>query len=129
MTKSICKSPQLILLFLLTLCFKLQAQEISIHISPFGDDQYEGTKERPVANINENMNNNTVIHNIFLECENTTIRQPKVVILENNLETDKNPGFEDPENEKYFMHKIPESLKKIKFKPIPFEKIGLKKIY
>lgn len=80
-----------------------------------------------LADINEKLNSNTIIQNVFLKCENTTIRKPKVVILGNNLETNKNPGFENPKNEKYSLDKIPVSLMKIKFNSIPFEKIGLKK--
>ena len=81
-----------------------------------------------LVNINKNMNTNTIIQNVFLECENTSIRKPKVVVFERNLEVDKNPGFDNPENEKYGIDKMPESLKMIKFEAIPFEKIGLKNL-
>ena len=37
-----------------------------------------------VLNINKNMNNNTIIQNIFLKCENTTIRKPKVVVFKSH---------------------------------------------
>jgi len=80
-----------------------------------------------LENVNENLNSNTLTQNIFLECEKTTIRQPKVIIFKNNLVTDKNPGFENLQKERYGLNSIPENVKKIKFEPIPVEKIGLKK--
>jgi len=50
-TKQTNKSSQLVLLFLLMLCVNLYGQESSIHISPFGNDQYKGTEKEPVASI------------------------------------------------------------------------------
>ena len=77
--------------------------------------------------LNENLNRNTVIQNIFLQCEKTTLRQPEVIILKDNIEINENPGLVNPEKDNYSLENISEDLKKIKFEPIPFEKIGLKK--
>ncbi len=49
--KQVSKSIQLILLFLIVFCINLHAQEYSIHISPFGNDRYNGTEKKPVASI------------------------------------------------------------------------------
>ena len=80
-----------------------------------------------LVRLNEDLNKNTVIQNIFLECEKTTLRQPEVILFNHNIEIDKYPGPDIPENDNYSMQSISEDLKKIRFEPIPFEKIGLMK--
>ncbi|MEA3476963.1 MAG: right-handed parallel beta-helix repeat-containing protein [Bacteroidota bacterium] len=80
-----------------------------------------------LVRLNEDLNKNTIIQNIFLECKETALRQPEAILFKENLEIDKYPGSDKPENDHYSMEKISKDLKKIKFKPIPFEKSGLRK--
>ncbi len=78
-----------------------------------------------LKNINDSLNRNRITNNVFLECRNTTLRQPRTVIFQDNLILKDYPDGADPEKERYSLHKITGELKKIAFKPIPFEKIGL----
>ena len=76
--------------------------------------------------LEEDLNKNTVIQNIFLQCDSTTLRQPKEAIVKDNIETHENPELVDLERDNYSMKNYSKELKKIRFNPIPFEKIGLK---
>ena len=80
-----------------------------------------------LSRLNEDLNKNTVVQNIFLECEKTTLRRPDMILFEDNLEIDEYPGPVKPEDNHYSLESIPEELKKIELEPIPFEKIGLRK--
>ena len=72
------------------------------------------------------MNKNTVIQNVFLQCEKVSLRQPIVVIFKENIEINEKPARVNQEKDIYSLKNITGNLKKIKFEPIPFEKIGLK---
>jgi hypothetical protein len=79
-----------------------------------------------LVRFNEDMNRNSVIQNIFMECQQTTQRKPEVVVFQDNLETDKTIGITDIEKDGFSVNNIPQIMDKIKFEPIPFEKIGLR---
>ncbi|MEN8228925.1 MAG: family 20 glycosylhydrolase [Bacteroidota bacterium] len=95
-------------------------------------DFFERNKELYISrypelgSLNEDINKNTVERNVFLECDETTLRKPEATTLNNNLVIDVNPGLKDIEKNNYSLKNINQDLKKIKFEPIPFEKIGLK---
>ncbi len=72
------------------------------------------------------MNRNSVIQNIFMECQQTTQRKPEVVVFQDNLETDKTIGITDIEKDGFSVNNIPQIMDKIIFESIPFEKIGLR---
>ena len=80
-----------------------------------------------MKNLNSNMNKNTVIQNVFMHCEKISLRQPKVVIFEDNIETDKEQVLDNIRETVNSLKNISGDLKQIKFESIPFEKIGLKK--
>ena len=85
------------------------------------------TRYPELVRVNEEMNRNSIIQNIFLKCAQTTLRKPDVVIFQNNLETDITPGMADIEKGDYAVKNIPGLKDQIIFEPIPFEKIGLRK--
>ncbi|SOE23837.1 Right handed beta helix region [Spirosomataceae bacterium TFI 002] len=72
--------------------------------------------------ITENLNKNTVSQNLFINCAKTTLRMPEAVVMNNNLALTLTSKLED---NAYSLKSIEEELRKIKFQPIPFEKIGL----
>lgn len=76
----------------------------------------------------EDINKNTVIQNIFLKCDSITLRQPEAVVWRDNIsKINKNSDIADIKNNNYSLENISEDVKKIGFKHIPFEKIGLKR--
>ncbi|MEA3478592.1 MAG: right-handed parallel beta-helix repeat-containing protein [Bacteroidota bacterium] len=79
-----------------------------------------------LINLKENLNKNTAIQNIFLQCEKTTLRQPEEITFRDNIVLNEYPGPVSPENDNYSLESISDDLKRIRFEPIPFEKIGLK---
>lgn len=84
----------------------------------FEDNSFVYVTHYPeLVRINEDMNKNSVIQNIFLKCKKTTLRKPEVVVFQDNLETDKNIRIMDLGKD--------DDLR-IKFEAIPLEKIGLR---
>ncbi|MCK4993344.1 MAG: right-handed parallel beta-helix repeat-containing protein, partial [Bacteroidales bacterium] len=79
-----------------------------------------------LINLKEDLNKNTAIQNIFLQCKKTTLRQPEVITFRDNIVLNEYPGLVSPENDNYSLESISDDLKKIRFEPIPFEIIGLK---
>ena len=79
-----------------------------------------------LTHLNENLNVNTITGNVFLACDQVTLRQPKTVIFRDNLVLDKYPAPGNPEQDRYSLRSIAEKLKKIGFKPVPFGEMGLK---
>ena len=80
-----------------------------------------------LSHVNKDLNKNTVIRNVFLECGETTLRQPKEVIFKDNIILPEYPGPGDPEKDHYSLKNIADDLKKIGFEAIPFEEIGQRK--
>ena len=86
------------------------------------------TEHYPSLNrLNDDLNENTAIQNVFLKCDRTTLRMPKVNTFQDNIENKEYSGSVNPAKDNYSMSDISEILKRIKFETIPFEKIGLKK--
>jgi hypothetical protein len=84
------------------------------------------TRYPELLRLDEDLNKNSVIQNIFLECQQTTLRKPDAVVFQDNLEMDKTTGIIDIEKDDYSVKNISEIKTKIKFEPIPFEQIGLR---
>ncbi|WP_319501874.1 right-handed parallel beta-helix repeat-containing protein [uncultured Draconibacterium sp.] len=97
------------------------------HIKAFEKNRFLYISRYPnLVNLSLEMENNAVIQNILIECDNTTLRMPELVTLEQNLVIDKNRKFPDLEANAYSIRDINVGADKIKFEPIPFEKIGLR---
>ena len=77
--------------------------------------------------INSNLNKNTVMQNVFMQCEKTSLRKPEVAIFENNIEVNGKQKFTDIKEAVNSLNNISGDLKKIKFETIPFEEIGMRK--
>ena len=80
-----------------------------------------------LAHFDENLNFNRVENNVFIQCKNITARKPDVVKPINNFVTDTDPGFnfKNMGKQDFFMPEKNPELKKIKFKKIPFDEIGI----
>lgn len=76
--------------------------------------------------ITKDLNKNSVIQNIFIECTQTAIRMPDTTTFKQNLELDISTEIPNLEKGDYNLKNIHETINKIKFEPIPFEKIGLR---
>jgi len=77
--------------------------------------------------ITEDLNKNFVIQNIFIECTQTNMRMPDITAFKQNLEIGISTEIPNLEKGAYSLKNIHETINKIKFEPIPFEKIGLRK--
>jgi len=87
------------------------------------------TRYPKLSRLHKDLNENTVVQNIFLECGKTTLRQPEVILFNDNVELHEYPGPVKPEDNHYALESISEDLKKIEFERIPFDKIGLRREY
>ena len=76
--------------------------------------------------LNEDLNSNSVIQNIFIECQKITQRKPNIVIFQDNIEIDKPVSTTNLEEDNYSVKSILEVKETIKFEPIHFENIGLR---
>jgi hypothetical protein len=46
--------------------------------------------------LNQDLNRNTIVQNIFLQCDQTTLRRPEVIIFKDNIETNDKRGIFNP---------------------------------
>ena len=76
--------------------------------------------------INEDLNMNSIIQNVFIECTQTTLRMPDSTVFKQNLEMDMDKEIPNLEEGGYSLKNINEAVNKIKFESIPFEEIGLR---
>ena len=76
--------------------------------------------------ISEDLNMNSVIRNIFIECRQIALRMPEAVVFKQNLEMDVIKEIPDLEKVAYSLKNIQDTINMIKFEPIPFEKMGLR---
>lgn len=85
------------------------------------------TRYPELVRVNEEMNRNSVIQNIFMNCEQTLLRRPEALIFQDNLETNLPLGKGDLGRAIEAVNTSPEMRKQIIFEPIPFERMGLRK--
>ncbi|RLD84240.1 MAG: hypothetical protein DRJ10_01705 [Bacteroidetes bacterium] len=104
--------------------FWLKYTEMSVGFIERNKELYEARYPK-MKKLNSNMNKNTVIQNVFMQCENISLRKPKVVIFEHNIEINGKQELTDIREVVNSLKNISGDLKKFKYEPIPFEKIGL----
>ncbi len=80
-----------------------------------------------LVRVNEEINRNTVIQNIFMNCGQTLLRRPEALIFQDNLETSLPHGKGDLKKVMEAVNTSPEIREQIIFEPIPLERIGLRK--
>ncbi len=80
-----------------------------------------------LADINGNLNVNTIAGNVFIACDKIGLRQPQTVIFRDNLILQQYPPPGSPEKDHYSLKSISGKLKKINFKKVPFDEMGLRK--
>ena len=79
-----------------------------------------------MVRINEDLNKNTIIQNIFLECQQTFLRKPETIVHEDNLVMNNKTGTKDLDKDDYYLENVPDMMTQIEFEPIPFKNIGLR---
>lgn len=75
--------------------------------------------------INEDMNKNIIVENIFIKSKKTTRNKPKEVIYEDNLRFRRRIRKMDVATIVSSPNELRKVRRKLKFEPIPFDKIGL----
>jgi hypothetical protein len=97
------------------------------HIEFFEENRFAYITRYPeLVELSKEMKKNAFIQNILIECNHTTLRMPPSIQLENNLKIDENKKFPNLEEDGYSLKNINVGENKIKFEPIPYEKIGLR---
>lgn len=79
-----------------------------------------------MVRINQDLNKNTIIQNIFLECQQTFLRKPETIVHEDNLVMNNKTGTKDLDKDDYYLENVPDMMTQIEFEPIPFKNIGLR---
>ncbi len=83
------------------------------------------TRYPELARINEDMNKNIILENIFIKCIKLTKNKPKPVVFKNNLKFRKMKRKKNLTKVALNPNSIRKVRRKINFEPIPFDRIGL----